>query len=263
MNKSENINELAKALARVQAKMKPAEFDSVNPYYKSKYASLGSVIEAYKQAAEGEGISISQLPISDGWYVGVENVIMHDSGQWISERFLMPLDADSKNPTQEAGKAITYARRYGLAAMFGIYSDEDTDGNSPSQEVKKTVKPAIPDGRPYKPDVLKEKLQIMANHVPLASDKQRKFLTILLGQEIGDDDIRHDAQEFLFGVRSSKDIDGKLVNAALKWLAPEPDSGGAYQISELAKKELSGVQSAFLMSKGQQKMDDLLAGISQ
>jgi hypothetical protein len=263
MNKSENINELAKALARVQAKMKPAEFDSVNPYYKSKYASLGSVIQAYKEAAKGEGISISQLPISDGWYVGVENVIMHESGQWISERFLMPLDADSKNPTQEAGKAITYARRYGLASMFGIYSDEDTDGNSPSQEVKKTVKPAIPDGRPYKPDVLKEKLQVMLEHVNPASDKQRKFLAILLGQEFSDNDIRHDAQEYLFGARSLNDVDGKMVNAALKWLSPEPDSGGAYVVSELAKKELSGVQSAFLMSKGQQKMDDLLSGISK
>lgn len=266
MNKSENINELAKALARVQEKMRPAEFDSVNPYFKSKYASLGSVIQAYKEAAKGEGISISQLPISEGWYVGVENVIMHDSGQWISERFLMPLDADSKNPTQEAGKAITYARRYGLASMFGIYSDEDTDGNSPSQEREKpkvSDKPKASDERPYKPDVLKEKLQVMLEHVNPASDKQRKFLAILLGQEIGDDDIRHDAQEFLFGARSLNDVDGKMVNAALKWLAPEPDSGGAYQISELAKKELSGVQSAFLISKGQQKMDDLLSGISK
>lgn len=262
MNKSENISELAKAMARVQAKVKPAEFDSVNPFYKSKYASLGAVIEAYKEAVRDEGISISQLPISDGWYVGVENVIMHESGQWISERFLMPLDPDCKNPTQESGKAITYARRYGLASMFGIYSDEDTDGNQPQQNVGKQS-PKVSEERPYSPDVLKEKLQIMAKHVPLASDKQRKFLTILLGQEIGDDDIRHDAQEFLFGERSSKDIDGKLVNAALKWLAPEPDSGGAYQISDIAKKELSAVQSAFLMSKGQQKMDDLLGQIGK
>jgi hypothetical protein len=144
MNKSENINELAKALAQVQKVLKPAKFDATNPFFKSKYASLGSVIEVAKVLSE-HGLSYSQMPISDGWQIGIENILMHESGQWISQAVLIPMDIESKNPTQEAGKIITYARRYGLASMLGIYSDEDTDGNSGSQKIDTNVEDIIKD----------------------------------------------------------------------------------------------------------------------
>ena len=46
MNKSETITHLATALAKAQAEMPVAVFDATNPFLKSKYASLGSVIQA-------------------------------------------------------------------------------------------------------------------------------------------------------------------------------------------------------------------------
>jgi hypothetical protein len=263
MNKSEQINELAQALADVQREVRPAQFDSVNPYYKSKYASLGSVIEAAKILAD-HGLSYSQLPVSDGWYAGVENVLMHESGQWISERFMMPLDTDSKNPIQEAGKAITYARRYGLASMLGIYSDEDTDGNSndqykPTHTPSKTLtdRPSAPKKetvRPYKPEELKKRLAEVAQSQPPASDDQMSLLASMLGKVLENKDIRHDAQEFLFGARSLTEVDRKLINAGLKWLNIDEN----YSPDETAVKELESVQSAFLMSKGQAKMNKIL-----
>ena len=253
MNKSEQINELAKALAEVQADLKPAIFDSVNPFYKSKYASLGSVIEAAKILAE-HGLSYSQLPVSEGWYVGVENVLMHESGQWISEKFLMPLDSDSKNPIQESGKAITYARRYGLASMLGIYSDEDVDGNIPTQ-TRSTRRPEVPSKRPYKPEQLKKRLAEIAESMKPASEDQMTLLASVLGKVLKSADIRHDAQEYLFGARSLKDVDRKLINAGLKWL----NIDDSFNVDETAEKELKEVQNTLLLNKGKQKMDALLA----
>ncbi len=266
MNKSESIAELAKALAQYQAVKQIAVFDSeanATKTQKYKYASFGSVVNASHPMHEF-GLSFSMFPSTEGWYCGVDAILMHESGEWISGKFMFPMDTEAYNPAQEAGKIISYAKRYALSAILGIVADEDVDGQLNSQETASDKQsPKVSEERPYKPDVLKEKLRVMLKHVNPASDKQRKFLAILLGQEFSDDDIRHDAQEYLFGARSLNDIDGKMVNAALKWLSPEPDSGGAYVVSELAKKELSGVQSAFLMSKGQQKMDDLLSGISK
>jgi len=256
MNKSEQINELAKALAEVQADLKPAKFDSVNPFYKSKYASLGSVIEAAKILTE-HGLSYAQFPISEGWYVGVENILMHTSGQWISEKFLMPLDMESKNPIQESGKALTYARRYGLASLIGIYSDEDTDGNKPTQTENKprTRRPEASNKRPYKPEELKKRLLEVSKSQTPASVDQMSLLASMLGKVLEDKEMRHDAQEYLFGARSLTEVNKKLINAGLKWL----DIDENFNVNEMAEKELKAVQNAFLIEKGQQKMDDLLA----
>ena len=266
MNKSEQINELASALAKVQAVLQPAGFDAVNPYFKSKYASLGSVIETAKVLAE-YGLSYSQMPVSDGWNIGVENILMHESGQWISQTLLVPMDVESKNPVQEAGKIITYARRYGLASMLGIYSDEDTDGNTGQQQDKQgkqesgSQQESEPksDARPYKPETLKSRIAEIAEVMGDANEKQIGLLAAVLSEYFGNDDLRHDAQEYLFGSRSLKDANLKVVNAGLKWLNLSKDSGGGYVISDIAKKELSGVQGALLIAKGQRRMDDVLS----
>lgn len=264
MNSSESLDKLAQALVKAQEDMPAIPMDGLNPYFKSKYATLGNVIATTRPILAKYGLAVTQMVTSDGegLAVGVNTVLVHESGQWIESSVKMKLGFE-KNAGQEAGALISYLRRYALSAILNVYADEDVDGNQPSQNQKPQNKqekqsPKVSEERPYSPEVLKEKLQVMTQHVNPASDKQRKFLAILLGQEIADNDIRHDAQEYLFGARSLNDVDGKMVNAALKWLSPEPDSGGAYVVSELAKKELSGVQSAFLMSKGQQKMDKVL-----
>jgi len=254
MNKSENINELAKALVEVQANIKPAKFDSVNPFYKSKYASLGSVIEAAKILAE-HGLSYSQLPVSEGWYVGIENILMHTSGQWISEKFLMPLDMESKNPIQESGKALTYARRYGLASMLGIYSDEDMDATKEGTagKISKNIekKNLIPEGRPYPPTKLKEKLAETADKLKRGvSAKQIGLIAMLLREHVeGDEVVRHALQKYLVGFESLKDADAKMALAVLRWLDPSQDSGGKYVLPAVVKAELKMVLAIVEVSK--------------
>ena len=145
MNKSETIAKLAEALSRAQAEMPAAKFNSVNPFLKNKYADLGSIIDTAKPVLGKFGLAVTQLPINDGeGRVGVETVLTHASGEWISTQFSLPLaDEKGKSGAQVAGSIITYLRRYSLAAILGMYSDEDTDGNEVKQELKpREAKPA-------------------------------------------------------------------------------------------------------------------------
>lgn len=129
MQKSETIGELAKALCKVQAGLKPALKDSQNPYFKSSYADLNSVWDACRELLTSNGLAVAQmnLPTENG--VIVETMLMHTSGEWVSGELFLPL---AKHDPQGVGSAVTYGRRYGLAAMVGIVADVDDDGNHAS-----------------------------------------------------------------------------------------------------------------------------------
>lgn len=123
MNKSEQINELASALNKAQAEMGGAVKDSSNPFFKSKYADLASVIEACKEELTKHGLSISQLVTSDEQGKSyVETVLLHSSGQWIASKMLLHL---AKTDMQGLGSAISYARRYSLQSILNIPAVDD------------------------------------------------------------------------------------------------------------------------------------------
>jgi len=136
MNKSESITKLASALSMAQPEFECVRHDSDNPFFKSKYASLGAMIASTSPIMEKFGLSISQLPIGDGGEFGVETVLMHESGEWISNTATIKMP-ESKNPAQEAGKAITYLRRYGWQSILGVYSGDDDDAQSLTKTAKK------------------------------------------------------------------------------------------------------------------------------
>ena len=129
MNKSESITNLATALAKAQAEMPVAVFDATNPFLKSKYASLGAVIQASRPILEKHKLSLVQFPISDATSIGVESILTHESGEFVAERILIPLTEEKgKSKVQSAGSTLTYLRRYSWASILGMYSDEDSDG---------------------------------------------------------------------------------------------------------------------------------------
>ena len=139
MNQSESIEELSKALCLAQAEMGGAIKDSKNPFFKSTYADLESVIKVIKPAFAKNGLSFVQLPVTSegGKGVGVSTMLMHNSGQWIQGEFLLPME---KVTPQGAGSAITYARRYGLTSLVGI-PQVDLD----AQDI--SVQPPEPQGK--------------------------------------------------------------------------------------------------------------------
>ncbi len=125
MNKSENINELAKALSKVQAILTGAVKDSKNPFFNSKYADLESVWDSIREPLAQNGFSVSQLPTMINGEPGLETILMHESGQYISSAVVVK---PVKNDPQSYGSAYTYFRRYALAAMVGqVQVDDDAN----------------------------------------------------------------------------------------------------------------------------------------
>lgn len=122
MKSSEETNELALALCLAQSQMGGAVKDSANPFFKSSYADLTSVIKAIKQPFADNGLSYTQFPISVDGRVGVSTRLMHVSGQWIESEFALPI---VKQDPQASGSAITYARRYALQSIAGIPTADD------------------------------------------------------------------------------------------------------------------------------------------
>lgn len=128
MKKSENIEEIAKALVEFRKNLKQPSKDASNPFFKSTYTSLDKVIEAIDETAPNHGISFTQWAVSnEQGNVGVETLLLHSSGQFIQydPLYMKP----EKNTPQSIGSCITYSRRYSISAIFGITSDEDDDGN--------------------------------------------------------------------------------------------------------------------------------------
>lgn len=114
------------ALSKTQAAIKGALRDSTNPHFKSKYADLESTWEACRAQLGGNGFAVVQTPFSEGENIGVVTVLGHSSGAWVKGRLTVkPMKFDA----QGAGSAITYLRRYALAAMVGVAPTDD-DGEA-------------------------------------------------------------------------------------------------------------------------------------
>lgn len=129
---SNSIVEIAKALVKVQAAMPKVYKDQDNPFFKSKYADLGSIWDAIRGPLTKNGLSIIQLPAGDG----LTTTMLHTSGEWISSTMNMHVFTTWDKKTEQyivtpqaQGSAITYARRYMLAAVVGICPVDD-DGES-------------------------------------------------------------------------------------------------------------------------------------
>ncbi len=134
MNTSQDFTEISKALINVQKQLNPAIKDAKNPFTKSNYATLNSVMSACHQLLLQNGILLTQMPVPapvelGTGHIALETKLIHaDSGQWLSSTTVIPLP---KNDPQGMGSAITYARRYSLCAMLGIITEDD-DGNAAS-----------------------------------------------------------------------------------------------------------------------------------
>lgn len=120
---------IASALAAAQSNMGKALKQSENPHFRSKYADLGSVMDACLPALNDAGIAVIQPYEGDEFGRYVTTKFIHTSGEVLETRIPLIL---GKNDMQGLGSALTYARRYGLMALAGI-APEDDDGNAAVQ----------------------------------------------------------------------------------------------------------------------------------
>lgn len=147
MNRSETLCEIAKALALAQAEMRGAVKDSENPHLKNRYADLASVWEACREPLTKHGLSVVQSTRMEGSGVVIETMLLHSSGEFIMGEISLP---PVKSDPQGHGSAITYARRYALAAMVGV-APEDDDGHAGSERGKAGADTAKGKGSPQPP----------------------------------------------------------------------------------------------------------------
>lgn len=147
MKSSEQINEIAAALAKAQGVIENPAKDSKNPHFNSRYADLAAGLNAVRAALSANGIAVVQATSLEGETMMLETKLAHTSGQWISSDYPV-----CRFPTkhQEAGSALTYARRYSLFSLIGIAGDDD-DGNEASKS--ETPAPARKAAPPREPSL--------------------------------------------------------------------------------------------------------------
>jgi hypothetical protein len=138
MEQSESIKALAEALASAQAEMPVVQKDSINPFLKNKFASLGAIITAVRPILGAHGLAISQFPTSDiTMGIGITTMLTHKSGEWMRDTvFLSPGEEKGKSLAQVAGSVLTYLRRYSLGGVLGVVTEDDSDGSMPQKEEK-------------------------------------------------------------------------------------------------------------------------------
>lgn len=130
MYQSNEIGELAAALAAAQSEFTFAVTDATGGM-KNKYATLQNVLEAIRQGLTANGIAVIQAPMTAQNGIMLRTTLAHKSGQWMASEISLP--NDRMGGIQGMGSALTYARRYALAAMVGIAQDDD-DGATAMKE---------------------------------------------------------------------------------------------------------------------------------
>ena len=130
MERSEKINSLAKALFTFHSEMGKIAKTSSNPFFKSKYADLPTILDAINEPLQNSGLVIVSIPDGEG----LTSILMHsESGEYISANAIMK---PVKNDPQSIGSAITYQRRYSIGSMLNLNIDNDDDGKAASKPAK-------------------------------------------------------------------------------------------------------------------------------
>lgn len=161
MRHSESLDKIAPALVSVAAEVKNSPKTAVNKFLKNKYTPLDELVAELRPLLARHGIAVQQFTIGGNGSVGVETVLLHSSGQYMSAEALIAVeDEKGKSAAQVAGSVVTYLRRYALASALNVASEDDDDGHKPQQ-----APPAAPAPNPVIAE-LRDALQALASKAP-------------------------------------------------------------------------------------------------
>lgn len=145
MTKSDSIQNLAAALAIAQGQIENATKGADNPFFRSKYADLASIRDAVRRPFADNGLSVVQPVTVDGAKVTVTTMLMHSSGEWIASDLTMIAQRqkgkdsgggwEEINTPQAIGSTTAYARRYALAAMAAVATEDDDGEGSEGRDI--------------------------------------------------------------------------------------------------------------------------------
>lgn len=145
---SDTTEKLDAALAKAQGEIVTAKKDAENPHFRSKYADLTAIWNAIRPALSKHGIAVTQWPIhsEDGRLHIITRLAL--SGEWIKAEFSIPV---TKQDAQGYGSAVTYGKRFSLAAAIGVVAEVDDDGEAAVGRANGTEKPTYPKARSREP----------------------------------------------------------------------------------------------------------------
>jgi hypothetical protein len=152
---------LAEALVQVQKDLPPIEKNGINPHFKSAFVTLDHLLAKALPVLNKHGIALLQFPSESESGPSLTTILQHESGEGVE--YTAPLLL-AKNDPQGQGSAITYMRRYALAAALGVSSEADDDGNAATEGVSKAARQ-----EPKKADAMTAKQQ----------EAKTKFLALL------------------------------------------------------------------------------------
>lgn len=108
--------------------MQGVKKDSTNPFFKSKYADLEACQQELREHLKEHNLAVVQTSrVTESGLAVLVTTLFHESGQWIKGE--LPIVYNKANDAQAQGASMTYARRYGLCAITGLYQTDD-DGES-------------------------------------------------------------------------------------------------------------------------------------
>lgn len=185
MTTSESIKNISAALVKFHEEVPVIKKESKNPFFKSAYANLSTIIRAITPVLTKNGLAVLQFP--EGEYALTTRVV-HVSGEWMEATYTMK---PVKATPQDAGSALTYQRRYATGAILNLDIDDDDDGNNASgksgQEVEQTKQT---DDKPWLNEntaQFKEAVAYLSSGKPIANIEKKyklskKVRESLLGQ---------------------------------------------------------------------------------
>ena len=153
-NKESSSDTLTTVLAKAQSELKKAAKSADNPYFKSKYAGLDEVIEACRNTLNKHGIAVTQTveytpevtrkgEVSEDKYTTPQQTLLVTTLLYGDQsiRSIIPLNY-KLGDMQSFGSALTYAKRYGLASICCLATEDalDDDGNKAVGEEKVAAK---------------------------------------------------------------------------------------------------------------------------
>lgn len=147
MNRSETITKLAMSLVKFNGEVTKIAKDKSNPFFKSRYVTLDTLIEETRDILQSNGLIIMQSPLSkeDG-SIGIQTLLLHESGEFIESEPIYMKPAKANDP-QQAGSIISYMRRYSYQAILNLNTGEDDDANKSSNKYHSKEKEVAKDNK--------------------------------------------------------------------------------------------------------------------
>jgi len=121
------MKELLKALMNVKKEVGTLSKTELNPFYKSKYFDVNSLIEQVEPLLEKNGLLLLQPIINNE----VKSIIYHCESELSVES---SIQLTQFNDPQKLGSAITYYRRYTLQSLLGLQAEDDDANKASTKE---------------------------------------------------------------------------------------------------------------------------------